>query len=49
MNSHNFDKLTVYVLALLVFALFPGEVSAMLAIESHDCQGASCIESVNEE
>ena len=49
MNSHNFDKLTVYVLALLVFVIFSGELSAMLAIASHECQGVSCSESVNSE
>jgi len=49
MNIKSLEKLTVYVLAFLVFALFSGELSAMVAIASHDCQGANCIESVNSE
>jgi len=44
MNSNKWDKLTVYILAILVIALVTGELSTMLAIASHGCQGADCIE-----
>jgi len=47
MATHSKDKLTVFVLALLVFALFFGELATMHAIASHECQGASCIQSVH--
>jgi hypothetical protein len=49
MKSKRLDKLTVYVVALLVIALFCGEISAMVAIANHECHGAGCIESVHGE
>ena len=49
MSINSLEKLTIYIIALLVLALFSGELSAMVAISSHDCQGESCIESVNSE
>ena len=49
MKTKRLDKLTVYVIALLVIALFSGEISAMVAIASHECQGAGCIQLVHGE
>lgn len=47
MKKQGLDKVTVYVIAILVLALFSGEVSTMVAIASHECQGAGCIELVH--
>lgn len=46
MKSKRFDKLIVYVVALLFIALFSGEISTMVAIATHECQGTGCSEIV---
>ena len=49
MKGKRLDKLTVYVVALLFIAIFCGEVSTMVAIANHECQGAGCIQLVHGE
>jgi hypothetical protein len=49
MKSKRLDKLAVYVVALLFIAIFCGEISAMVAIANHECQGPGCIELVHGE
>ena len=47
--KNKIDKFTVYVVSLLVIALFCGEISLIWAIANHECQGAACIEMVHGE
>ena len=49
MKTRSLDKLVVYVLALLVVAIFSGEISTMIAIANHECQGEGCIEMLHGE
>jgi len=49
MINKGLDQLTVYVIAFLVAVLFFGELSAMMAIATHECEGSQCIELVHGE
>lgn len=49
MKTRSLDKLVVYVLALLVVAIFSGGISTMIEIANHECQVAGCIEIVHGE
>ncbi len=49
MKGKRLDKLTVYVVALLFVAIICGELTAMVAIANHECQGPGCIELVHGE
>ena len=49
MKTKCLDKVAAYVVALLFIALFCGELSAMVAIANHECQGPGCIELVKGE
>ena len=49
MKSKRLDKLTIYVVALLVIAIFCGEILTMVAIAYHECQGSDCIKIVHGE